>query len=224
MNSIKKTFFIFLAFVLFGCMTNTLTIPTKQGNSKFHIGEYEGTCKISYSAYQVGDLAPINDSTYESFVKVVAEVEKRNCKTKEILFSSSGGSVSAAIKIGMLINQYGYETILQLGAGCSSACGIIFIAGKERTALISKSSGESRIGFHQVSKPDAKGNMLCSEPSAPEYRAIEDYARNVLSTATSNNFIALMKSTSCKSMIYVTANDLEKLGIATKVTPHPWGI
>ena len=203
---------------LLGCMTNTKRYHANSG--VFQVSEYKGDCKISFTsnvAYQ--DYAVIDESMYMAFLKVVEDLDRRDCVEKIIMISSSGGSVSSAIKIGLIINQKGYSTSLQLGRGCSSACGIIFIAGKERIALTAKTGGNSAIGFHQISR-----NKVCSEPTAPEYDSIEKYANRVLPKNVTPKFVSLMKSTSCKSMSYVSALDLEKIGIATKVQPHPWGI
>ena len=201
-----------------GCYTNIKYYGANKGD--FQVSEWKGNCVISFTTdSSIGGYAVIDDSTYQSFLKVVADVDNRNCDKKSVMFSSSGGSVNAAIKIGLLINQKGYDTTLQLGQGCSSACGIIFIAGKGRVALTSKTMTNSRIGFHQISK-----DKVCIEPSAPEYMAIEKYSRRVLKADIADAFIKLMKSTSCKSMTYVTAVDLEKIGIATKLEAHAWGI
>jgi hypothetical protein len=199
-------------------MTNSKYYGADRG--RFHVAESKGDCRISFVSNSDNyDYAVIDDSTYQSFLKVVSDLESRSCNKKEIMFSSGGGNVAAAIKIGTLINQKGYNTTLQLGQGCSSACGIVFIAGKERTALTSKTMTNSRIGFHQISK-----NKVCSQPSAPEYEFIEKYARKMLVGNNAENFISLMKSTSCKSMNFVSADELEKMGIATKLEPHAWGI
>ena len=205
-----------------GCVTNLISIPTYHGDNKFNISEYQGNCQISFVSER--DLGVINDLTYEAFLRVIADIDKRNCNKKTFMFSSSGGSVNSAIKIGALINKNGYDTSLQIGRGCSSACGIIFIAGKERTALTSKTLGESSMGFHQASKTDLSGSKSCIEPSAFEYQAIENYARKVLPVSVSNDFISLVKSTNCNSMRYIKADELGKLGIATKILPHGWGI
>ncbi len=199
-------------------MTNIKLYDAYSG--RFYVSEYKGDCRISFTSNsQYQDYALIDESMYYSFLKVVEDLDKRDCAEKIIMISSSGGSVSSAIKIGLIINQKGYSTSLQLGQGCSSSCGIIFIAGKERIALTSKTMSNSSIGFHQISR-----NKVCSDPTAPEYEIIEKYANRVLPKNVSPKFVSLMKSTSCKSMSYVSAIDLEKIGIATKVQPHPWGI
>jgi hypothetical protein len=227
-KTLKQIFILLPCFILLGvlagCMSNTNYILNKQKDKAFLVGEWKGTCKISYSSFPERNYTAIDESTYEAFVNLVADLEKRDCKTKEIMFSSYGGNVNAAIKIGLLINKHGYHTTLQLGEGCSSACGIIFIAGKERIALTSNTLGVSSIGFHQMSKPDATGKRTCSEPTGPEYKIIENYSLSILSKNISSEFISLMKSTSCKSMTYIKADGLVKNGIATKINGHMWGI
>lgn len=198
-----------------GCMTNSKSYSADQGI--FHVAEYGGNCKISFTSNN--DYAVIDESTYRTFLVVTEDVDKRQCKEKIIMFSSRGGNVGAALRIGLAIKEKGYSTLLQLGEGCSSACGIIFIAGKERIALTSKTMPNSRIGFHQISR-----NKVCSEPSAPEYGVIEKYARSMLPSNAADGFVTLMKSTSCKTMSYVTASELQKMGIATKLQQHSWGI
>ena len=79
-------------FILAGCMTNSKRYEANRG--LFHVAEWKGDCRISFVSNSNNyDYAVIDESTYQSFLKVVSDLESRSCNKKEIMFSSAfGGS------------------------------------------------------------------------------------------------------------------------------------
>jgi hypothetical protein len=60
-----------------------------------------------------------------------------------IAFRSDGGSLLAGIRIGTLIRDNGFVTLVPDGARCASACAIAWLGGAQRLIGI-----DSRVGFH----------------------------------------------------------------------------
>jgi hypothetical protein len=60
-----------------------------------------------------------------------------------IAFRSDGGSLLAGIRIGALIRESGFVTVVPDGARCASACAIAWLGGRQRLVGIG-----SKVGFH----------------------------------------------------------------------------
>jgi hypothetical protein len=60
-----------------------------------------------------------------------------------IAFRSEGGSLLAGMRIGTLIRENGFVTVVPNGARCASACAIAWLGGRQRLIGIG-----SKVGFH----------------------------------------------------------------------------
>ncbi|MFG6083323.1 ATP-dependent Clp protease proteolytic subunit [Paracoccus litorisediminis] len=76
--------------------------------------------------------------------RFVAWLEETRPESTLVLLDSSGGSVSDALAIGDTIRSAGYQTQVETGSVCLSACPYIFAAGVERLA-----DAGAVIGVHQ---------------------------------------------------------------------------
>lgn len=74
-------------------------------------------------------------------LKFAPVVENREHVT--VYLASNGGDTLAAMAIGRLIRSNKFATNVPSGALCTSACGLIWIAGDQRTL-----SAGARVGFH----------------------------------------------------------------------------
>jgi hypothetical protein len=85
------------------------------------------------------------------FVQVVLET-----KHASIVLDSRGGYVEDAIAIGGLVRSRNYETRVENGALCNSACTLIWLAGASR-----RLGSHARLGFHSAAtamRPPYKRN------------------------------------------------------------------
>jgi len=73
-----------------------------------------------------------------------------------ILLISPGGSVAAALEIGLEIRARGLKTVVPDGAFCASACAFIWLAGTTRML-----GTDAHIGFHAISAP--RGGRVFNE-------------------------------------------------------------
>lgn len=65
---------------------------------------------------------------------------------------STGGHLAPALTIGDMLARHGYSTYVGPHAVCSSACGLIWLAGHPRVK-----QATARVGFHAAYVPDAGG-------------------------------------------------------------------
>ncbi|MGQ7830923.1 surface-adhesin E family protein [Altererythrobacter sp. Z27] len=92
---------------------------------------------------------PIEEGDAEKFLALSTLVET----DKIVVLYSTGGQLIPAIKIGERIREAGYETVVPDGAKCTSACALIWIAGKKRWL-----SEKGTIGFHAAYR-DKQGKL-----------------------------------------------------------------
>jgi len=79
-----------------------------------------------------------------------------------VSFESNGGNLLAGIRIGTLIRQKGFSTVVDSGAVCASACALAWLGGKTRSI-----GDGARVGFHAAARTadglrieSAMGNAL----------------------------------------------------------------
>jgi len=80
-------------------------------------------------------------------------VRRDNISNALVVLDSSGGNVLGGMSIGLTIRDREFDTYVGKGATCASMCGGIWLAGHTRYAF-----PNSRIGFHQPSIKDKRGN------------------------------------------------------------------
>jgi hypothetical protein len=82
----------------------------------------------------------IDPGDNKKFVQVVLEI-----KHASIVLNSRGGYIQDAIAIGGLVRSRNYETRVENGAVCNSACTLIWLAGASR-----RLGSRARLGFHSA--------------------------------------------------------------------------
>ena len=139
---------------------------------------------------------------------------------KSVALDSPGGSVADALKIGRLIHDKGFSTIVAPGALCASACPLILAGGKKRVA-----SSKSAIGVHEVfeatSTVDASRPSSTSEVTAGAVAAVQQ------TTAAISRYLALVGvdpalwlhalDTPPDRLYYFSAQELTDLKLVTNV-------
>ena len=84
-----------------------------------------------------------------------------------IYLSSPGGSLTPGLNMGRMIREARLETFVPAGAGCWSACGLIWLAGVERHL-----DPTGRVGFHAAYVPqqgapnDGRGGQVSGSGNA----------------------------------------------------------
>ncbi len=91
-----------------------------------------------------GDIQAGDDLKFTRFAAVLA--------TAVVELDSVGGRLAPALTIGDTLARKGYSTYVGPHAVCSSACGLIWLAGKPRVK-----QATAAIGFHAAFVPDGQG-------------------------------------------------------------------
>lgn len=84
----------------------------------------------------------IEPETAELFA---AEIDKIGEYVKSISLDSPGGFLQSALTMGALIREKGYDTTINEGALCASACPLIFASGTNRQV-----DEKAAFGLHQI--------------------------------------------------------------------------
>jgi hypothetical protein len=151
-------------------------------------------------------LIKISDELrYEDSEKFARQIKLRKVDAAMVTLDSPGGSVVAAIEIGRIIRAKAYQTFVGSSHDCTSACGIIWLAGAKRF-------GESRtlIGFHAASITEhgkttetGMGNAL-----------VGAYLREL---GLSYDAIARLTVASPDDMSWLSISDVRALGIDAQI-------
>lgn len=157
----------------------------------------------------------INRETTRTFPKVVEHAKAQGCQSPLIVLESGGGLVSEGLSLGREMHLEGYSTVVR--GSCASACGLIFMGGRERI-MVGRSA---RIGFHQASTrdssvPDAPKDCRTDRFAGVNIR-IRDYLRFVLGPEVAADVMEKSLGTSCRSMEWVYGPEALSLKVATRV-------
>ena len=153
--------------------------------------------------YVLGDIDP-------GFAEDLAGFVAQNTDIDTVALGSAGGSVSDAIKAGMMIRSLGLNTTLT--NNCLSACTFVFLGGVERQIW----SPYPKLGFHQMYVKDS-GALL---PIDDSYRVIRKYAQ--VMGVDPKFVLAAMLSAEPKDMYYPQLSELCESGTATWVQRICW--
>lgn len=77
-----------------------------------------------------------------------------NVSPLTVLLDSNGGVLNVGLSIGNLVRSKGYHTRIENQKECASACGLIWLAGEERSL-----GKEAKVGFHAAFRR-AKGRLI----------------------------------------------------------------
>lgn len=91
-----------------------------------------------------GEIQAGDDLKFTRFAAVLA--------TAIVELDSTGGRLAPALTIGDTLGRKGFSTYVGPHAVCSSACGLIWLAGKPRVK-----QATAAIGFHAAYVPDGQG-------------------------------------------------------------------
>jgi hypothetical protein len=132
---------------------------------------------------------------YERFKKIASKYE-----TAEIVFSSYGGNLGDGLKIAEFISQKGFTTVVRGGDTCASACGYMWLSGKQRSI-----EGSAQVGFHSAFDPSH------DETPSPEANAYVGFILARL--GFSEMVVAYTVEAAPRQMRWLTPNDARFLGI-----------
>lgn len=107
-------------------------VPARLAFTSLRIGEVENALLVE------GSIAPGDGERFADYLATLDEAPEL------VALHSPGGSVGDALAIGRTIREGGWNTVMQPGAACFSACPYILAAGVEREV-----SRRAMVGVHQ---------------------------------------------------------------------------
>ena len=122
-----------------------------------------------------------------------------------IILQSRGGNLGAALPIGDLISERHYAT--HVPELCTSACGLIFLAGEPRSKR-----PQAAVGFHQAAE------VAGGKPSSVGYVFVEAY---LLRHGYSREVVQFVNSANPSQMAYLSAAEIKRLNIDVQIAEHP---
>lgn len=145
-------------------------------------------------------LGDVDQGFYEKFEKIILD----NPQIESVSLGSDGGSLSDALKAGMLIRLSGLETSIY--ANCNSACPLLFFGGTQRT-IWQMNMG---LGFHQISSAQEAIDL-----DDDLYRIVADYVDFM--GVDSMSVINWMKSSKPEEVTIIVGDDLCDANAATSI-------
>lgn len=126
-----------------------------------------------------------------------------------VVLSGPGGKLIDALSIGEMIRARGDRTVVRLGANCTSACALIWIAGVERTL-----EDGGAVGFHAASAREGNTVRMTASGNAivGAYLTRLGFPLTVVVMATEADHT---------SMAYLTAERAASSGLAYRRTSAP---
>jgi len=132
--------------------------------------------------------------------KAIAEAQEHGAI---VFLESPGGSVGAAIEIGHTIRDHGFSTIVADNAPCTSACGLIWLAGREKYLGLRAQVGFHGAKDHETGQVSSHGNAM-----------IGAYLYEM--GVTNMTVITYLTKASPQSMVWVTPKNARSLKIEVK--------
>lgn len=190
MCSIKKQMFILksivfsLAFLLFGCATETKTVIL--GSQSIFTSEVEVVRDMTVSGlhirvskmkrpsclsgyiYTLELDGPINKDSSFIVSKILNEIpdcfDDGSKIVPNVFLNSAGGTLSDGYEMGRVFKREGVQTYVANGQVCASACAVAFLGGKFR-----RISGNGKLIFHAPYIRGNFGDISCSSRSDSQH-------------------------------------------------------
>ncbi|WP_407278170.1 hypothetical protein U5817_17025 [Aromatoleum evansii] len=137
---------------------------------------------------------------------------KRSCRGKTVVLDLSDGSVGAAITVGSMLRNRGYDTRIASGSTCHTLCLLVFAAGTRREI-----APNARLGFTQIPPDEDFGRTNCdTELDNRQMLNLARYLRAMLPALTADYMLQQIRATDCRTVRALPASDAVTAGIATR--------
>jgi hypothetical protein len=181
------------------------------GGSLTVIDDY-GDCYLSLRGKITPALEPVMN-------RALQNLASRECVETIVIIRSLGGDLATAMHIGRELRSAGVST--DIHQYCDSACSFLYIGGARRLAhLDSNINRKSKLGIHQPSSDLFFGRCISESDDPMTVGQIKSYLATMLPDEAAQFFYKAMFSESCKTIGYLNAETMLKMGIATDGVDH----
>ncbi|AKU10917.1 hypothetical protein AzCIB_1012 [Azoarcus sp. CIB] len=137
---------------------------------------------------------------------------KRSCQGKTVVLDLADGSVGAAITVGSMLRNRGFDTRIAAGSTCHTPCLLVFAAGTRREI-----APNARLGFTQIPPDEDFGRTNCeTELDNRQMLNLARYLRAMLPTLTADYMLQQIRATDCRNVRALPASDAVTAGLATR--------
>lgn len=137
---------------------------------------------------------------------------KRSCRGKTVTLDLADGSVGAAITVGSMLRNRGFNTRIAPGSTCHTLCLLVFAAGTQREI-----GTNARLGFSQIPPDEDFGRASCeTELDNRQMLNLARYLRAMLPTLTADYMLQQIRATDCRNVRALPASDAVTAGLATR--------
>lgn len=156
----------------------------------------------------------INPNAVRQLSVALSELDKTPCERKSLSLNANRGAVNAAITVGAMLRNRGYDTRLEDGSLCLTPCALVFMSGRERH--LSDGASPARIGFQQLPPDRDFGANLCqTEPTRNQSLTLSRYLRAMLPSPTATAILNKIGAADCNKIQFVGTREALTLGLAT---------
>ncbi|WP_316015989.1 hypothetical protein [Roseobacter sp. HKCCA0434] len=177
-------------------------LPTTMEDMAF---TFEDTAEHGRVMLMSGFIAPGTSDRFE------AALDGEEIDT--IALHSPGGVVQEALRMGKLVREAEYDTLLTPDAACASACPLILFGGVERTV-----SRAAWVGMHQASFMEGQSFLTGAEAA----RQIQALQGQILDHTAEMGVDPRVQShalqTPPEEVYYLLPEEVEEYGVATVLT------
>ncbi|MBI1907144.1 MAG: hypothetical protein HYS20_13065 [Rhodocyclales bacterium] len=156
----------------------------------------------------------INPNAVRQLTVALSELDKSECARKSLSLNASQGTVNAAITVGAMLRNRGYDTRIEDGSLCLTPCALVFMSGRERH--LSGGAYPARIGFQQLPPDRDFGAHQCqTEPTRNQSLTLSRYLRAMLPSSTATAILNKIGAADCNKIQFVGTHEALTLGLAT---------
>ncbi|MBD5803580.1 hypothetical protein AZOA_30210 [Azoarcus sp. Aa7] len=188
--------------------------------------EPKADAKAEHFAYKGGDVAAaqrgadceltlrgtLTPAAVSSLRLASDALAKRSCQGKTVVLDLADGSVGAAMTVGSMLRNRGFDTRIAAGSTCHTLCLLVFAAGTRREI-----APNARLGFSQIPPDEDFGRTNCeTELDNRQMLNLARYLRAMLPTLTADYMLQQIRATDCRGVRALPASDAVTAGLATR--------
>lgn len=156
----------------------------------------------------------ITAGALQAFHALWAQAQKAGCARSRIALDTDGGTVADAVTLGSMLKNRGFDTELPPGAGCLTACALVFAAGRER--VLSDGAEPARIGLQRLPPDlDFDRGRCDTEASRGQQLILARYLRAMLPEPAAGRLYQRIMAADCQAVTDLPAAEAVAMGLAT---------
>ncbi|MCK9985119.1 MAG: hypothetical protein AzoDbin1_01591 [Azoarcus sp.] len=186
----------------------------------------EPDAKAEHFPYQGGDVAAaqrgadcelalrgtLTPAAVSSLRLASDALAKLSCRGRTVVLDLGDGSVGAAITVGSMLRNRGFDTRIAAGSTCRTLCLLVFAAGTQREI-----APDARLGFTQIPPDEDFGRANCeTELDNRQMLNLARYLRAMLPGLTADYMLQQIRATDCRGVRELPASDAVTAGLATR--------